>query len=141
MELFNSCDDIIYGYGPFNFNLTLFSDFPALSQYQFSDQLQVQLKLNFSHISKIPNQRTNSIDHNIIIVDISNTLHTQWTGGKSIQLAIDREEVPEQIMERIRSDDKEIFTAQVKLIFNGLTAGEWSLISESPIFSPCIERE
>ena len=139
MELSNSCSDVPNGDGPLNFNLTLSSDFPALSQYQFSDQLQVQLKLNFSLIPnpnpKIPNQRIDSINN---MVDISNTLHTKWTGGKSIQLAIDKVAVLQQVMERIRS---ERFRAQVKLVFNGVTAGEWSPICESPIFQPCLNSE
>ena len=142
MELSNSCSDVPNGDGPLNFILTLSSDFPALSQYQFSDQLQVQLKLNFSLIPnpnpKIPNQRIDSIN---TMVNISNTLHTQWTGGRSIQLAIDRAAVPQQVKERIRSDDKERFRAQVKLVFKGVTAGEWSPICESSILQPCLDSE
>ena len=138
MELSNSCSDVPNGDGPLNFNLTLSSDFPALSQYQFSDQLQAQLKLNFSLIPKIPNQRIDSIN---IMVNISSTPHTQWTGGRNIQLAIDRAEVPEQVMERIKSNDKERFRAQAKLVFNRVTAGEWSPICESSILQPCLDSE
>ena len=136
MELYNSCSDVAFGDGPLNFNLTLSSYFPALSQHQFSDPLQVQLRFNWSLIPTIPNQRIDSI-----IADISNTLHARWTDGRSILLAIDRAAVPQQVMERIRSDDKERFRAQVKLVFNGVTAGEWSPICESPIFQPCLDSE
>ena len=135
MELSNSCGDITHGEGPLRFNMTLSSDFPALSQ-QLTDPLQVQLQLNFSLIPKIPTQRIDSS----MIVDISSTLLNQWTGGRSVQLEVGRAALPRQVVERIMSSNERLRT-QVKLIFNGVTAAEWSPICESPIFQPCLPSE
>ena len=94
------------------------------------------MQLNFSHIPNIPNHGTDSTIHT---VDISNTLHTPspWTGGSSIQLAVDREAIPLEVMERIKRRN-ERFRTQIKLVFDGISSSEWSPICESPIFQPCL---
>ena len=117
-ELSNDCNDITHGEGPLHFILTLSSEFPALSQLQFSDLLHIQLQLNFSLIPKILNQGTDYIIHTTDISILNN-----WTGGKSVQLEIERAAVPGQVMQRIMSSH-ERFRAQVKLVFNGVTAAE-----------------
>ena len=76
----------------------------------------------------------------IHIIDISDTSNNQWTGGRSVQLEVSRVAVLGQVMARIMNSG-ERFRAQVKLVFNGATATEWSLVCESPIFQPCLNSE
>ena len=137
VEVSNGCGDVTHGEGPLWFNLTLPPNFPPLSQLQFSEQLFMQV--NFSHIPKFPNHETDSTIHN---VDISNTLHTpsKWTSGRSIQLAIDREAVPLEVMEGIKRRN-ERFRTQIKLVFNEISSSEWSPLCESPIFQPCLSSK
>ena len=137
MELFNSCGDIAHGEGPLRLNVTLSSNLPALTQHQ---HLQAELRVNFSLIPKIPNTDNQGIDSIMHTTDISDTFHNQWTGGRSVQPEVNRAAVPEHVKERIMRG-KERFRAQVKLVFNGVTAAEWSPVCESPIFQPCLSSE
>ena len=136
-ELSNGCGDIAHGEGRLRLNVTLSSSLPALSE---TPLLQAELLVNFTLIPKIPNtenQRTDSIMHKI---NISNAFYNQWTGGRGVQLEVDRVAVPGQVMQRIMNN-RERFRAQVKLVFNGVTAAEWSPVCESPIFQPCLNSE
>ena len=109
VELSNGCGDSTYDEQGLHFNLPLSSN---LHQCQ---NLQADIHVNFSLIPNIPNNeiwRTNFIIHTI---DISNILfHSQWTGGRSVQLNISRVAVPGCVMERIMSS-RERFRVQVKL--------------------------
>ena len=136
VELSNSCDDIAFGEDPLYFNLTLSSHLLSLTQQQFSDSLQAQLRLNFSIIPKIPNQRTDFFIHTTDISTLS-----ECSGDRSVQLVVDQAAaVPGEVMERITGGN-ERFRAQVKLVLNGVTAAEWSPVCESPIFQSCLNSE
>ena len=137
VNLSNSCGDIAHGEGPLRLNVTLSSNLPALNQHQL---LQADLQVNFSLIPTIPNTENQGIDSIMHTTDISDAFHNQWTGGGSVQLDVSRAAVPEHVKERIMRDN-ERFRAQVKLVFNGVTAAEWSPVCESPIFQPCIDSE
>ena len=131
VEIANSCEDVAYEDGPLNFKLL--SNFPvALSQDQFSDFLQIQLKLNWS---LIPDSLNQTVDWNITEVYISNT---QWNG--SVCVDIERAHaVPQNVMNGLKTGKR--FRVQTKLIFNGVAAAEWSPICESPIFQPCVQSK
>ena len=139
MQLLNSCEHVTYADSPLNINLTLSSALPEFSQ-PFTDPLSIQLRLNLSLVPKIPNQGIDSIRTITHAVDISDEFLSQWRGGRSIQLQVDRTAVPREAMRRIRSGG-ERFRAQVKLVFDEVTAAEWSPVCESPIFQPCLDRE
>ena len=137
MELANGCGDIAYGEGPLLFNVTLSSNLPALNE---NPSLQAELQVNFSRIPAIPNTGIEITDSTIHTIDISNAFHNQWSGSRSVQLEVDRAAVPEPVMKRIMMD-KNRFRAQVKLVFDGVTAAEWSPACESPIFQPCLKSK
>ena len=137
MKLSNGCGDIAHGEGSIRLNIMLSSNIPALNQHQM---LQAELRVNFSLIPKIPNTENQGIDSIMHTIDISDAFHNQWTGGRSVQLEVNRAAVPEHVKERIMGG-KERFRAQVKLVFNGVTAAEWSPVCESPIFQPCLNSE
>lgn len=140
MQLLNSCEHVTYADSPLNINLTLSSALPEFSQ-PFTDPLSIQLLLNLSLIPKIPSQGIDSIRTITHEVDIlSDEFLSQWRGGKSVQLRVDKTAILGDAMSRIMSR-RERFRAQVKLAFNEVTAAEWSPVCESPIFQPCLDRE
>ena len=71
---------------------------------------------------------------------VINISDAQWIGGRSVLLEVDRAAVPGSVMQKIMRDNGR-FRAQVKLVFNGVTAAEWSPVCESPIFQPCLESK
>ena len=137
MQLLNSCEHVTYADNPLDINLTISSALPEFSQ-PFTDPLSIQLRLNLSLIPKIPSQGIDSMTHE---VDISNEFLSQWRGGRSIQLHVDKKAVlRDSAMSRIKSHGAR-FRAQVKLVFDEVTAAEWSPVCESPILQPCLDRE
>lgn len=135
MQLLNSCGHNAHA-DSLDINLILSSALPEFSQ-PFTDPLLIQLQLNLSLIPKIPSQGTDSMTHEVNITD---EFLRQWRGGRSIQLQVDRAAVLGKAMSRIGIRG-ERFRAQVKLVFDGETAAEWSPVCESPIFQPCFDSE